>query len=326
MMWMAARLVDVKSSQVRAEAAQLSIPFLVRQMESPWESGMVKEACKNLSSPHDKDFLERRPLAMDMLNKLAHAVSSGWPSVTFLMLRNVTMVWTSFFLMLRSSESVNLDEHEVRVETPRQWAGHTERVAVWIRESKIDQDGKGMSVVSTHPVLIKLIKEYKKARGKAPGSFFCMTGAGASQHSKNRQCYFSTKKVKHNTVITAARLSNNTCNFVLRDLLKSVCNMQAEEAKKYAWHSCRIGGTTEAIAQGVQYRDVKRHGRWTSDATLTYIWESAQCSQDVTANFGRQERTYAHDSAMHKSHFAATQSTSSSSVFQLLEKPKRSVF
>ena len=58
-------------------------------------------------------------------------------------------------------------------------------------------------------------------------------------------------------------------------------NAVSMEVTRYSSHSLRRGGATAAYEAGVPLETIMRHGRWRSNAVLTYIKESVRVRMEV---------------------------------------------
>jgi len=58
----------------------------------------------------------------------------------------------------------------------------------------------------------------------------------------------------------------------MRDKFKQICAMAGLDQSLYSLHSMRSGGVSEGADQGLDHRDLMRHGRWKSAETCeSYI-------------------------------------------------------
>lgn len=119
---------------------------------------------------------------------------------------------------------------------------------ITIRSSKTDQRGQGVTlqIAATHDAIcpVQALLEYLHVRPvdiKRPGPLFCH--------------------------INGQPLTRYQFSAVLKKALAAL----GGDYSRYQSHSFRIGAATAAAAMGVSVDDIKRAGRWSSDAFKTYI-------------------------------------------------------
>ena len=128
---------------------------------------------------------------------------------------------------------------------------------IYLKKSKTDQARKGAHIYigktggELCPVLATLT--YMVSRGPEPGPFF---------------------KFKDDTPLTKAKVSLSTREALLRIGLPYM---------NFAGHSFRIGVATAAAKVGLEDSTIRKLGRWSSAAFMTYI----RTSQDKLAEFSR---------------------------------------
>lgn len=78
-------------------------------------------------------------------------------------------------------------------------------------------------------------------------------------------------------------LSVNTPAGVLKRLVQAI----GLDPSNYSSHSGRRGGSTAAVAEHVQLHVLKRHGNWSSDAVLEYVWDPIEQKASVSEAIAR---------------------------------------
>ena len=320
--YLSQRMQEVKSKQLAMEVKANSKAWVVLRpgQPNPWQSEIVGEALKNVCSPKDMEHVVRWPLTMAHLLKLKEMVWKKGSAVAYVMVRDVCAVWLAFYAMLRCAEVVKLWLDQVRVERT---GTETAVVRVWVKISKTDQEGKGEWVSCVSDDLAEMVERYMKVRGPSDGPFimkqpdyvartqkgkevmkakkaFSMTaprgsmflgqlkGSGTVQ-SKKKQESQKDKKEKEKAERERQEgwsLSKASLTHRLRDLLKKV-GIGEQDRMKYSWHSCRAGGATEAIRQGVSIEELSRQGRWKSKAVEVYVWLREKEAGQATKDFGK---------------------------------------
>lgn len=71
------------------------------------------------------------------------------------------------------------------------------------------------------------------------------------------------------------------------------------DARLYSNHSYRAGGATDLFISGVPYPQIKKYGRWRSEAALVYLRDDVEVSTAVAYAFGRGCNTMRHMRAVH---------------------------
>ena len=315
------RQQEVKSKQLALEVRANSKAWVVLRPghPNPWQSDMVGEALRNVCCPKDLEHIVRWPLTMAHLIKLKDMVWQKGQAASFVMVRDVCAVWLAFYAMLRCSEVVRLWMDNVKVERTQ-----TEPavVRVWIQTSKTDPDGKGEWVSCVGEELAQVVERYGKVRGSFAGPFFMKQPAYRDRAQKRRE---NEQKKREQFQMQPARgrmflpplsvkqkgkdqkgskrtqkekdkeergkqegwrVSKATLTHRLRELLQLV-GLSEQDQKKYSWHSCRAGGATEAIRQGVTIQELSRLGRWKSEAVEVYVWLNEREAGQATKDFGR---------------------------------------
>jgi len=278
---------------------------------NPWYDVMVHEGVGNIICPHDMEHRIRWPLLMSHLKAMYQLVKKQGNAATFVLVRDVCAIWLGFYAMLRCAEEARLDLTEVKVMEADK--DREKRVRVWVKVSKTDPDGVGEWITCQGEELVQIVKQYQQMRGKQAGPFLVKAAAdrtraettmarktGKQQKKKGIQLQKGSKTMwlpqassaPRKPVSTQAKqqswgIKKATLTWRLRELLKKIGVPEAELAY-YAWHSCRSGGATEALRQGVPIEQLKRQGRWKSDAVEVYLWLAEQEAGKATALFGRE--------------------------------------
>jgi len=152
---------------------------------------------------------------------------------------------------------VNLKYEDVKEET----SDGVSSLVIFIWKSKTDQAGDGATVhVSETGTPICPVRWYR---------FFCTI--------RNPRAVFLFHKLGDRTDVSEP-LSSSTPNFIVKKLVASI----GMNPQKFGSHSCRKGGCTTAVESGVDIRLVARHGRWKSQAVMTYVKDSKDSKLSVT--------------------------------------------
>ena len=322
LVYLSIRAKEVKSKQLAAEVKANAKAWLCQwqRLENPWLSPLVGEALKNAKCPLDLEHVIRWPLNMQQLRKMK---AVAFRKQTWIHVRDVCCVWLAFFCMLRCSELVSLWSDAIRIEKDRVgvwvemsktdqegrgewvWGVGKELVEVVQMYSQMrgPQPGPFIMKDKAYRDRSRVAKEKKKAGGlkikKALGSSSSMwlpqlKNSGQTKTKALGKQEARLDKAKAGKEKDALRRSQEewglkkaTVTWRLRQLLAEI-GVPQEQLKCFAWHSCRSGGATEALRQGVSMAELKRQGRWKSDAVEVYLWLREQDAGKATAHFGRQ--------------------------------------
>ena len=315
--YLSQRVMEVKSKQLAMEVKANSKAWVVLKpgQPNPWQSEMVGEALKNACSPRDVEHMVRWPLTMAHLLKLKELVWQKGKDAPYVMVRDVCSVWLAFYAMLRCAEVARLWLDQVRVDR----GGATAVVRVWVKTSKTDQDGKGEWIACVSEDLAEMVERYLRVRGTFAGPFLLKQPDYVVRTKKSRAQGMEKKrglvpakgkmflpqqksewKKRPQPGTTGQKqqaekereqqaqwgLSKATLTHRLRDLLKQV-GITDQDRQYYSWHSCRAGGATEAIRQGVSIEELSRQGRWKSKAVEVYVWLQEKEAGQATKDFGK---------------------------------------
>jgi hypothetical protein len=156
-------------------------------------------------------------------------------------LRNVTAIVFGLYFWVRRSEAARARLSDLTRISPAGWSLHIPR-------SKTDQAGQGATVnVAGSARLTKWLTAWLTARGPEAGTLFPQCRPPATG-----RCVEPTKTLQPATFGALVR---------------------KEVGPEYTYHGCRKAGAMRAWAQGVSIEDIKKHGRWLSDAVFTYLWD-----------------------------------------------------
>ena len=181
---------------------------------------------------------------------------------------DIVMLWAAatvcFFGFFRAGEITTTGVTTFNPATDLAWgdvtidnASSPQILQIYLKKSKTDQAGKGAHIYIGRtggelcPVLATLT--YMASRGPEPGPFF---------------------KFKDDTPLTKAKFSSSIREALLRIGFPYM---------NFAGHSFRIGAATAAAKVGLEDSTIRKLGRWSSAALMTYI----RTSQDKLAEFSR---------------------------------------
>jgi site-specific recombinase XerD len=205
---------------------------------------------------------DRLPLSMGMIREMVSKIGSSPEDI-----RNMFMIILMTSAMLRESEVVQLQLHDVQVIDDK---NQKKCLSVFIRRSKTDQTADGASVclaeTGTSLCPIMWYHKYIMIRDHRAVFFFHQLGA------------------RMNLV---RPLATRTPNFVVKKMLKTI----GVDPLRYGSHSCRKGGCSIAVEAGVDIRLVAQHGRWKSGAILDYVKDSLDTKLSVSKKMLESEKS-----------------------------------
>ncbi|XP_069092652.1 integrase/recombinase xerD homolog [Pleurodeles waltl] len=187
--------------------------------------------------------LEHQPISLAMLKRLITMLGDLCYDDHEVILFRTLMSWM-FFGAFRVSELLGLSEKSGILW--REVRAVREGLALWVRQSKTDQKGLGVTVV---------LRRY-------PYKDICPVNLGVQLRSKSVVsegpvfCHADGRKV------TAAQL--------LAILRKGLSGM-GFDAERFGTHSFRIGVATEAGGKGWDREEMMALGRWRSDCFRRYV-------------------------------------------------------
>lgn len=73
----------------------------------------------------------------------------------------------------------------------------------------------------------------------------------------------------------------------LRSVIKGTVAQLGRDQRYYSGHSLRAGGATDLFVLRVPYPQIKKYGRWDSDAAMVYYRDEIEVSVTVARAFGR---------------------------------------
>lgn len=76
----------------------------------------------------------------------------------------------------------------------------------------------------------------------------------------------------------------------LRTVIKDAATNLGRDPRYYSGHSLRAGGATDLFVLRVPYPQIKKYGRWVSDAAMVYYRDEIEVSGTVARAFGRVRR------------------------------------
>ena len=231
-----------------------SIPSAIADMFryegfNPCDSALVKQMKRvltNLSNPP----VSKLPLEVHHLEAISELVRPN-----FLEVRDFFIILLMMAGMLRENEAMSLRKIDVWIEV----INKVPCLFVFVAKAKNDQSRIGHSIVI----------------GPSPNRKICPVRwyrAYMNLRSPGRPALF------HRFDSSLRHLSSVQPNFVIKRLLKEI----GVDPTKFGSHSCRRGGVTAAVAQGIEIRLIARHGNWKSDAIFTYISDSLQSRLSVS--------------------------------------------
>lgn len=138
----------------------------------------------------------------------------------------------SYYGFLRISELLNLTTNDLVIDTTNS------RLIVNIRYSKTDQFGKGEKIYL-----------YDNDLNYSPYKLYTLLQDSYDENQNIVDCSPTA----------------------LRKHLKVILKRIGVETDQYSWHSFRRGGAYHAAIAGVQDSEIKKHGRWKSEAYVRYV-------------------------------------------------------
>lgn len=138
----------------------------------------------------------------------------------------------SYYGFLRISELQHLKKEDISIEEDHQ------RLKLFIRYSKTDQNGEGETTYI-----------YNNDKDYSPYKLFTL---------------IKDSFADGNYIVSCSGAA-------LRQHLKVVLKQLCINPNDFSWHSFRRGGAHQAALLGIQDCDIKKHGRWKSEAYMRYV-------------------------------------------------------
>lgn len=224
---------------------------------SPTRDPGVKNVMKGIRRTHKVKPNKKAPVAP---GDLAAALDAFGESPTAI--RNRAILLLGFCGAFRRSEIVALNVEDLEF--------HDEGMAVIIRSSKADQEGKGDVVAITHGsqknlCSVRAIKAWLAASGLTTGPLF--------------------RSIRNNAIGTKP-----LCDKMVALLVKDLVKAAGLDARVYAGHSLRSGFVTDALNRGENITTISRHCRHKNiQITLEYAQQNRKelFKQSPTKGIGR---------------------------------------
>lgn len=227
------------ASSIASHFSAFNFVHKIQGFANPGDSFVIKRVINKLTSnkPPDARRPITRQLLLSIINGLPFTAKSAYEIALFR-----CMFITAFTAMLRISEvcSGNRTNHTLLYE-------HTlltpEMVSVTLSTFKHSSGPVTLVLKSDNSELcpVRAMRAYLQQRGYKPGCLFVFSDDSPVSRSK----------------------------FVA--FLKRCLNYCGEDTKSITSHSFRIGGATNAAQNGYSDDEIKKMGRWKSNALASYI-------------------------------------------------------
>jgi integrase len=203
---------------------------------SPCESREVREVWKGVRRSLGVAPQQKSPATVDVLRAMSRALPP-----TLAGARDRAILVVGMAAALRRSELAALDVADV--------AFVADGLAITVRRSKTDQEGRGVVVGVPHgsdamTCPVRTLRTWLDASGIVEGpTFRAITRSGS---------------------IVAARMSGHA----IAEIVKRAAGAAGLDARAYSGHSLRAGLATSSAKAGKPDRAIMRQGRWTSRAMV----------------------------------------------------------
>ena len=222
--------------------------------EAPTDHILVEETCKVLAVKAKKNKRKKKPIRPEILFKLVQTLDISTPQG----LMTATMLVLSYKGFLRSDECTKLKAEDLWIEIVKVNGEITPALFIFVEMSKTDQKRVGHTIVLGLDVEnpwkcpVRHFRAFSKKRGKAKFFFY---------------------KEKDLSKLPAKGVNR---------ALKKACKSAGLDTTLYSSHGLRAGGATEAAAQGIRTRQIKKHGNWKSSAVYLYIHDDVGTQLQVS--------------------------------------------
>lgn len=209
---------------------------------------LVKDVRAAINRGAKEDVKKAIPLTTAILEKIFQESDN-----TFQGCRDRCYVALSFFGELRASDAANLLAKNASIQV---YQGEEVLILRLVR-SKTDQAAEGAKVViASLPVGFCPVKAYK-----------------AYIQVRDQDCITLFHQAKKPEALKPTSFST---------IVKNLIEKAGIDPQGFSSHSGRRGGATAAFNAGVNREDIKRHGRWKSDAVDEYIEVDMDRAVEVT--------------------------------------------
>jgi integrase len=239
--YLAAHADTLRVATLVRRIASISKAHQTRGAPNPARSELVRTTLRGIKRARRCTQRQAKPLLRADLVLVLDAMGSGLKDI-----RDRTLLLIGFAGALRRSELVSLDVAEVE---------HVRRgVAIHLRHSKTDQDGRGDTIAIPYGrsryCAVLALDAWLAASGITEGAIF--------------------RPVDRHGRVHAGRLSSEAVSIVVRERVAAA----GLDPTSYSGHSLRAGFATSAAQAGVQAWRIRTQTRHASDAMLArYIRE-----------------------------------------------------
>ena len=147
------------------------------------------------------------------------------------------------------------------------WGGGRKRASLFISGSKTDWLNQGAT------------RSHRKLDPEAPNKHLCVVSALQGLY----QAYPDKFRMARDTPFATWRNGNNIPGQFIAATLRTAAFKHGYKAESYSLHSLRAGGATSLYRATRDIELVARFGRWRAASISSYIWESDQAMEGLSA-------------------------------------------
>ena len=253
--------IDNVLSQVRVAARQRRLQWL-----DDADCDRLRALVAELKRADTASSQRKRPIRFDDLL----AMAKHWNLDSRADLRIATMFTLAFQGLLRSGELLSgLRAGDIK------WNPDRTSFQLWLRRTKTVRSGPGVYI------------GFKKRTGWFVGDLLRKWFDMEKLWDKPTALLFPSPKVDKN-----GQARTYSTSWFRRQVKLAVSSIGLDPSE-YSGHSFRAGGATELFARGLGYEQIKKFGRWKSDAALIYYRDQDHIDAAVAGAFAAAEKEWA---------------------------------
>ena len=268
-----ASLANRSESVAKVNNAAAAIADLHKRhfLPSPTNHDSVKALLAAVKRNHGKPVNRRTPMSTDILSALNADLYKD-KNASLQKWRTVWRMNVAFYALLRWSEVSKLRWSDLSF--------HEGKMRIRIRRSKTDQCADGATVT--------VADNDNKAECPVRLTQLFYRKLGYSTQEEERDEAGMQPRIRSTDKGTRAIAGTTVSYTTATEDMKACLSDIGVDPNGFGEHSARRGGATAAANGGVNWLDLKRHGRWKSDkAAQTYVDAARDSSKEAAAVLAR---------------------------------------